>query len=199
MRDLDHAERLIDAAVGATSRPVTLKMRLGWCDATKNAPELAARAEKAGIKAITVHGRTRQQFYKGTADWAAVKDVKAATALPIIVNGDITDEKTAREALMQSGADAVMIGRGTYGRPWIASAIDKALAANDDLAEPSLAERLAIVLDHLAELASVLRRRTGSQDFPQASRLVHRAGPLSYVRRRSARGEKRVMPDGLRF
>ena len=151
MRDLDHAERLIDAAVGATSRPVTLKMRLGWDHTTKNAPELAARAERAGVKAITVHGRTRQQFYKDTADWCAVKDVKAATRLPVIVNGDITDARTAREALVQSGADAVMIGRGSYGRPWIAAAIGRALAANDDAVEPTLAERLAIVLDHLAD------------------------------------------------
>jgi nifR3 family TIM-barrel protein len=151
MRDLDHAERLIDAAVGATSRPVTLKMRLGWDHATKNAPELAARAERAGIKAITVHGRTRQQFYKDTADWGAVKEVKAATTLPVIVNGDIVDASSAREALAQSGAEAVMIGRGSYGRPWIAAAIDRALVANDDAEEPTLAERLAIVLDHLAD------------------------------------------------
>jgi len=151
MRDLDHAERLIDAAVGATSRPVTLKMRLGWDHSTKNAPELAARAERAGVKAITVHGRTRQQFYKDTADWRAVRDVKNATRLPVIVNGDIIDAGSAREALAQSGADAVMIGRGSYGRPWIAAAIDRALAANDDAAEPTLAERLAIVLDHLTD------------------------------------------------
>jgi nifR3 family TIM-barrel protein len=151
MRDLDHAERLIDAAVGTTSRPVTLKMRLGWDHTTKNAPELAVRAERAGIKAIAVHGRTRQQFYKDTADWRAVKDVKSATTLPVIVNGDIVDAASAREALSQSGADAVMIGRGAYGRPWIAAAIDKGLAANDDAAEPTLAERLAIVLDHLAD------------------------------------------------
>jgi nifR3 family TIM-barrel protein len=148
MRDLDLAESLIEAAVGATVKPVTLKMRLGWDDASKNAPELAARAEHAGVKAITVHGRTRQQFYKDAADWRAVADVKAATNLPVIVNGDITDAATARTALAESGADAVMIGRGSYGRPWIAAAIDRVLSSEEDIVEPDLTGRLSIVLDH---------------------------------------------------
>ena len=148
MRDLDLAERLIAAAVNATTRPVTLKMRLGWCDASKNAPELAARAEGIGVKAITVHGRTRMQFYKGIADWRAVADVKAATALPVIVNGDIIDDDTARTALEQSGADAVMVARGAYGRPWIASAIERALETGAPMIEPDLDRRLAIALDH---------------------------------------------------
>jgi tRNA-dihydrouridine synthase len=126
-------------------------MRLGWDDASRNAPELAARAERSGVKAITVHGRTRQQFYKGAADWRAVADVKRATNLPIIVNGDVTDGISAREALAQSGADAVMIGRGAYGRPWIAAAIDRVLRSGGAMAEPSLDERLNIVLDHLAD------------------------------------------------
>ncbi len=148
MRDLDLAEELISAAVDATTRPVTLKMRLGWDDASKNAPELAARAEQAGVKAITVHGRTRQQFYKGPADWRAVAEVKRATNLPVIVNGDVVDSATARDALMQSGADAVMIGRGAYGRPWIAALLDRALHNGEKIVEPDGVERLHIMLDH---------------------------------------------------
>ncbi len=148
MRDLDLAERIIAATVNATSRPVTLKMRLGWDDASRNAPELARRAEAVGVKAVTVHGRTRNQFYKGTADWRAVADVKAAVSVPVIVNGDIVDAHTARTALEQSGADAVMIGRGAYGKPWIAAAIDEALETGAAMRAPAFRERLEIALAH---------------------------------------------------
>ena len=151
MRDLDEAERLIESAVNATRRPVTLKMRLGWDGTSKNAPELAARAESVGVRAITVHGRTRSQFYSGRADWRAVAQVKAATDLPVIVNGDVVDAHSAREALALSGADAIMIGRGSYGRPWIAAALDKALASGCALVEPDQAERLVIVLEHFRD------------------------------------------------
>jgi nifR3 family TIM-barrel protein len=190
MRDLGHAVQLIEAAVAATSRPVTLKMRLGWDDATKNAPELAMKAERAGVKAITVHGRTRQQFYKGEADWRAVGDVKRATSLPVIVNGDVVDAEAAREALAKSGADAVMIGRGAYGRPWIAAAINQALASNDNAKEPGLAERLAVALEHLADSLRFYGDALGLKIFRKhLGWYVEQAPcPASPDERRAARG-----------
>ena len=149
MRTPDLACRLMEAAVKATSRPVTVKMRLGWDDASRNAPELARRAEAIGVQAVTVHGRTRQQFYTGVADWAAVGEVKAAVGLPVIVNGDIVTADDARTALAQSGADALMLGRGVYGRPWLAAHLERALADGTVLREPDREERLAIVIEHL--------------------------------------------------
>ena len=150
MRDLDLAESLIRAAVEASDRPVSVKMRLGWDEASRNAPELAWRAERAGARAIAVHGRTRSQFYKGAADWSAVAAVRAATGLPLSVNGDIVCAASARRALDESGADAVMVGRGVYGRPWLPAALEQALVTGAEIEEPGASQRFTIVLDHLA-------------------------------------------------
>ena len=119
MKTPDHALRLIEAVVKAVDVPVTLKTRLGWDDSCLNAAELARRAEGAGVQMVVIHGRTRCQFYKGHADWAAIADVKAAVDIPVVANGDITSPKDAQKALQQSGADGVMIGRGAQGRPWV--------------------------------------------------------------------------------
>jgi nifR3 family TIM-barrel protein len=148
MRDLDQAERIMTAALDATSRPVTVKMRLGWDD-DHTCAELSVRAERLGIKAVTVHGRTRQQFYKGSADWRAVACVKAAVSIPVIVNGDIVDLETARNALERSGADGVMIGRGIYGQPWFAADLDRALNDNAPLRRPDLRETADLLLEHM--------------------------------------------------
>lgn len=123
LRTPDHALSLIEAVVNAVDIPVTLKTRLGWDDDSLNAPDVARRAQDAGIALVTIHGRTRCQFYKGNADWGAIRRVRDAVTIPVIANGDITDSATARAAMDQSGADGVMIGRGAQGRPWVLAQI----------------------------------------------------------------------------
>ncbi len=145
MRDLDHAVSLIEATISAVKVPVTLKMRLGWDDRTRNAPELARRAEAAGVQMITVHGRTRCQFYKGEADWGAVRAVREQVTVPLVVNGDITSYETALNALQESGADAVMIGRGAQGQPWLPGQIGRRLEGGAEEAAPTLPQQLSHV------------------------------------------------------
>ncbi len=191
MRDLDHALTLIRATVDGVAVPVTLKMRLGWDERSRNAPELASRAEAAGIKAITVHGRTRAQFYKGEADWAAVAEVKARVDVPVIVNGDIGCAVSAAEALARSGADAVMIGRAAYGRPWLVAALNRGLETGEALEEPGPEARLAIVLEHLAANLAFYGERLGLKVFRKhLGWYVERAPwPAAPEARRSAKSE----------
>ena len=145
MRDLDHALTLIVATIAAVKVPVTLKMRLGWDDRSLNAPELARRAEAAGVQLISVHGRTRCQFYKGDADWGAIRAVRDAIKIPLVVNGDITSFEKAVSALQMSGADAVMMGRGAQGQPWLPGQIGRQLETGVAEAAPDLAQQLKYV------------------------------------------------------
>jgi nifR3 family TIM-barrel protein len=165
MRNLDHAISLVEATVGAATVPVTLKMRLGWDERSMNAPELARRAEAAGIALITVHGRTRCQFYTGKADWQAIRAVRKAVKIPLVANGDCQNAADAKAMMAESGADAVMVGRGAYGRPWWPAMIAEELEKGTGRAEPSLAEELNILAKQQADTVALYGEVLGNKTF----------------------------------
>ena len=187
MRNIDHAITLVEATVASSGVPITLKMRLGWDEKTLNAPELARRAQNAGVAMITVHGRTRCQFYKGRADWAAIRAVREAISIPLVANGDCETAQDARAMMQESGADAVMIGRGAYGRPWLAGVIAGELESGNSVAAPSLMQESDILLAQMDATLSLYGDALGNKTFRK-----HLGWTLDRLHQRALIGLERV-------
>jgi tRNA-dihydrouridine synthase B len=184
MRDLDLAVALIEATVAAVSVPVSVKMRLGWDDQSINAPELARRAEASGVSLVTVHGRTRCQFYKGRADWAAIRRVREAIGIPLIANGDCKSADDARAILDASGADGVMIGRAAQGQIWLPGAIARALATGGDAVAPSIADQAALAVEHYEGLLGLYGAASGVRHARK-----HLASAIDSMSEQAGRGD----------
>jgi nifR3 family TIM-barrel protein len=198
MRDLDRASRIVEAVVTAVRAPVSVKMRLGWDDSLRNAPQLARRAERAGAAMITVHARTRRQFYEGRADWRAVGEVVAAVGVPVVVNGDCRSLEDARAMLAASGARAVMIGRAAIGAPWIVGGIARALKTGARLEQPPLAERGEAALSHFDSLLVGLGRRAGlCHARKHLAAYAEKAGAAPAIRRALVTSEDADVVMGL--
>ena len=203
MRDPDHALRLIEAVVSAVSVPVTLKMRLGWDESAMTAPDIARRAEAAGVRMITVHGRTRCQFYTGRADWAAIRAVTEAVEVPVVANGDIRSADDARAALADSGAAGVMIGRGIRGRPWLIAGIAAELYGTPAPAVPGPAALADLVVGHVDASCRFYGRALGTRVVRKhLGWYLDHAAPRTPLRRMilTADGPEalaRLLPDAL--
>jgi tRNA-dihydrouridine synthase B len=161
MKDLKLAGEIINSAVTSVKVPVTVKMRTGWCDENKNAPDLAKLAEDLGVKMITIHGRTRSQMFQGKADWEFIRTVKEKIKIPVIANGDIKSPDDAKQCLESSGADGIMIGRGVYGKPWLINQIIQKLTKNEDIPPPTLPEILKTILSHYKDIMDLYGDKVG--------------------------------------
>jgi tRNA-dihydrouridine synthase B len=199
MRDLDLALGLIRAVVGAVKVPVSVKMRLGWDDHSLNAPDLARRAEAEGVAMLTVHGRSRCQFYQGKADWAAIRGVKQATSLPVVANGDCLSLEDADDMLRLSGADAVMIGRGAMGRPWFVGEVVRHLAGLPRLPQPDAATRLAVAREHYRTLLELMGEAHGLRHARKhlAAYAAHAPRPDAALRHRLITSENPAEVESL--
>jgi len=197
MRNLDHAITLVDATVAASKVPVTLKMRLGWDESCLNAPELARRAEASGVAMVTVHGRTRNQFYKGKANWQAIREVRDAIKIPLVANGDCNTAEDMKAMMVASGADAVMVGRGAYGRPWLPGQLAQALESGTGVARLNLRRELELLLAQQEDTLQLYGDALGNKTFRKhLGWTIERLGERGLITSEEATGHRaKLLPE----